>query len=179
MKNCSIFIKMVIFLLFFSCNNSTYKGLSNEEFIVDMKQQNLLFEQLSELVQGEIPVNRLNDSLIFLIVPLKESCPSCLNKTLDSILKHKSDLLANRLIVLSIKGGRKTINSYFRERNGELPTISGQLFLDSTNRASDFKLFEDNPVFYYTVNRKAYKKVKALPETVKTDLKNYFSGRTI
>jgi hypothetical protein len=52
----------------------------------------------------------------------------------------------------------------------------GKLILDSTNIARKLNLYDKKPTIYYTYNRKAYKKVAAIPSTVRDDLQEFFSG---
>ena len=51
-----------------------------------------------------------------------------------------------------------------------------RLFLDSVNAAYKLDLYTDKPTFYYAYNKKAYKKVSAIPITVREDLREFFSG---
>jgi hypothetical protein len=120
--------------------------------------------------------NIQKDSLAFLVLPVQASCPACRNKTIDSIVKHQDNLEKNHFIIISANGGRKTISGYFQENDKKLPDMVGKLILDSTNIARKLNLYDKKPTIYYTYNRKAYKKVAAIPSTVRDDLQEFFSG---
>ena len=156
-----------------ACGNRSPNSI---ELITASSQQNLLFENLITVTQHTIPDNKLNDSLSFLILPVQASCPSCRKKTIDSIIKYEHQLADNHYIIISAEGGRKTIRGYFQEQNYELPVLEKQFFLDSNNLAYKYKLYEDKPTIYYTLNKKAVKKVSAIPATVREDLREFFSG---
>ena len=110
------------------------------------------------------------------MLPLAESCPSCRKKTIDSILKYTENLLDRHYIIIAANGGLKTMNSYFSKHGRRVPEISGRVFLDSSNRSFKYDLFDNNPSMYYSYNRKVYKKVLAVPATVRQDLHEFFSG---
>ncbi|SIO41694.1 hypothetical protein [Chitinophaga niabensis] len=176
MKTVNICICVLICLLgFLSCKESGVSNRNNAFWIDEPGKQDSVFQQLEAITYGAVAGEKLRDSLAFLIVPIRESCPSCLDKTIDSILSYKDRLDERCIIVISMAAGRKTVNSYFRERKGELPIIPGQLILDSINLAAKFNLFEANPAIYYTFEGKAYKRVNAYPRTVKQDLHNFFN----
>lgn len=165
--------------LVFACNNSSDKtGRKNNSTqpIIDVAIQTSTFKHLIELTDKAIPRFQLNDSLAFLVLPVKLSCPACRKKTIDSIVKHRDDLPARHFIIISGSEGRKNINSYFQEVDKEIPVMVNQLFIDSTNQAYKKELVSENPVIYYTSNQKAYKKVSAIPATVRDDLREFFSG---
>lgn len=172
-----IFSAWVVFcsMLFLSCGKSDKKPESIK-LISDITEQDLVFKNLVEVTGDAIPKSTMNDSLAFLIVPVQASCPACRKKTIDSIIKYQNNLAANHFIIISAKGGRKTIESYFREEDHEMPVMPDKLFLDSTNQAGKQKLYESNPAMYYSYKGKAYKKVYAIPATVKEDLHEFFSG---
>lgn len=158
-----------------SCrSNISQTEKSSSEQITEAGKQDSVFMQLMDITGHQIESDLLSDSLAFLIVPLRESCPSCLNKTIDSILKYSNNPPEKRLIIISLKGGRKSASAYFRDRKGELPEIPGKIFLDTVNRAAEFDLFNNNPAIYYTANKKAYQRVFSLPETIKRDLHSFF-----
>lgn len=161
----------------FSCG-SKEEDTSNLSIvpITDIVAQDSIFRNLLKLTPGAIPDASQNDSLAFLILPLKASCPACRNKTIDSIVKHRNNLLENHYIILSASAGRKVINSFFLERDKEMPVLESKLFLDTTNQAGKYALYENNPTLYYTRNKKATRKVSAIPATVKDDLREFFSG---
>jgi hypothetical protein len=169
-------ILIILFIILqFSCKNNSGKPESIE-LIANETRQNTIFHNLMKISLETIPEGSQNDSLAFLILPLQASCPSCRKKTIDSLVKHKSRLAEGHFVILSANGGRKTINSFFLEVDKQLPAIENRLFLDSTNEAFKFDLYTDKPTIYYTHNRKAYKKVAAIPSTVRQDLQEFFSG---
>lgn len=139
-------------------------------------QQDALFEGLMEVTQYGIPEMFIRDSLSFLVLPVQASCPSCRKKTIDSIMKHQDNLTDRHYIIIAANGGRKTIRGYFREQAYELPDIKNRLFLDSNNLANKNNLYKDNPTLYYAYDKKVYKKVAAIPATVREDLREFFSG---
>lgn len=151
------------------------KSPNSIELINNPGQQDTTFRQLMAIAGNSVQADSQNDSLAFLVLPVEASCPSCREKTIDSVVKHQNRLLDNHYIIVTASAGRKTINSYFREQKATLPDIP-QIILDTINRAQKFDLFENNPAVYYGVNRKVYKKVLALPATVRQDLNEFFSG---
>lgn len=171
-------MKVIIFVVFILAIGCGKAGRKQEivEVITASGKQDSVFKSLIATANYAIPENQLSDSLTFLLLPMQASCPACRKKTIDSILKHQDNLLKNHYIIISANGGLKTINSYFKERKSRVPTITGRLFLDSANLTYKNNLYEDNPVIYFTHNRKAYKKITAIPITVKEDLREFFSG---
>lgn len=166
-----------IFLVFLiGCGKHGNRKQKVVEEITATGKQDSVFKSLMATTNFAIPENKLFDSLTFLLLPMQASCPACRKKTIDSILKHHGHLLSGHYIIISANGGLKTINSYFKERKGRVPTIPGRLFLDSTYLSYKNNLYEDNPVIYFTYNKKAYKKITAIPITVKEDLREFFSG---
>lgn len=170
-----IFIQVVVIGLATGCNNDVNTD-SSIELIRRNSQQDSLFKSLMAVTQNAIPETDLDDSLAFLVLPVQASCPSCRSKTIDSLVKHKDRLAPNHFIIISAKGGRKTINGYFKSEDAILPEIENRLFLDSNNLASEYGLYDKKPTMYYTYQRKAYKRVAAVPMTVKQDLQEFFSG---
>lgn len=166
----------VIFILLASACGSKSKKASSIEFITMAGQQDSVFQSLVAVTNNAVPDSIQNDSLAFLILPVQASCPSCRNKTIDSIVKHRKNLADRHFIIISADGGRKTIAGYFTENDKRLPVIKNRLFLDSTNEADKHELYDKKPTIYYTYNRKAYKKVAAIPATVREDLREFFSG---
>ncbi len=149
---------------------------SSIDMISAPTQQDSLFKSLIALTEYSIPESLYHDSLSFLILPVQASCPSCRKKTIDSIMQHATNLTSKQFIIISAMGGRKTINSYFQEQDYELPVIKNNLFLDSNNLAFKHDLYKIKPTIYYTYSAKAYKKVSAIPSTVREDLREFFSG---
>lgn len=172
-------MKTILVLLFacfaFACSSSTSKP-NSIELITQAGKQDSLFQALMAVTQNSVPATMLSDSLAFLVLPVQASCPSCRKKTIDSIVKHQTDLADNHYIIISASGGRKTIRGYFREQKYELPELPGKFFLDSNSLAYKHQLYEDKPTIYYTHSQKAYKRVAAIPATVKDDLQEFFSG---
>lgn len=165
---------IVLLIILASCGSIDKS--ESAQLITNEAAQQSIFNSLVKLTQNIIPEDKLNDSIAFLILPVQASCPACRKKTIDSIVKHKDDLPDNHFIVISARAGRKTISSFFKEQKKQLPLIEGRLFLDSTNQAFSYELYEDKPTMYYAFNRKAYKKVSSIPATVKEDLNQFFSG---
>jgi hypothetical protein len=172
-------MKLVLCLMILICMGSCkeFKAKPNSvQPITDPTIQATVFSQLISLTNGTISGETANDSLAFLVLPLQASCPACRKKTIDSILKHQHNLRERHFILISASGGRKTMNSYFEEENNSLPEMENKLFLDSANLAYKYDLYKDNPVVYYTFNKKVYKKVATVPATVRDDLREFFSG---
>jgi hypothetical protein len=167
-------IQLILVIVLAACGASTGRHTSVELIKAEDKQK-AIFQRLIAVAGNALPESVQKDSLAILILPVQYSCPSCRKKTIDSIVKHQNDLLKNHYVIVSATGGRKTMNSYFKEQDLELPD-SEKFILDSTNIAYKQNLFEDNPAIYYIANQKAYKKVLALPATVKNDLREFFSG---
>ncbi len=168
-------IQVIALLLAVSACADTKTRPESTERIAASTDQDTLFSRLKALTSADALSEK--DSIAVLILPVQASCPSCRSKVITSISRYKSRLLKNHFIVISSNGGRKTINSFFRDEKTELPVIPGRLFLDSTNRAYDLELYNDKPVCYYASGGKVYKKVSSFPATVKEDLREFFSGR--
>ncbi|MCF6402119.1 hypothetical protein L3C95_04490 [Chitinophaga filiformis] len=176
MKSYSIQNAIVILsITIFSCAKPDVSKRS-VQMITEETEKDSIFKSLINVVNGAIVQAEVNDSLAFLILPIEASCPSCREKTIDSILKHKENLLELHYIIISANGGKATVNKYFQEQHGELPVIENKLILDSSNQSYRLGLVIDRPTIYYTHNRKAYKKVSAIPVTVRDDLREFFSG---
>jgi hypothetical protein len=158
-----------------ACGKSKHKTQSVELITAGGKQDSI-FQNLTVVTNNAIPTSVLSDSLAFLILPVQAACPSCLNKTIDSIVSHEEDLPHGHFIIISANGGHKTINRYFLEEGKEIPVIENKLFLDSTNQSYKLSLCKDRPTIYYAYNGKVYKKVSAVPATVREDLREFFSG---
>lgn len=168
------FLFFCITSCFFSCKEKP-KVNDTKKLIADVKEQDSIFNNISLIVGNNLDSAKYNDSLAFLILPVQASCPACRVKTIDSIISHKDDLRENHYIIISSNSGTKNVRSYFKERGSDLPVIVNKLILDTTNKAFQFGLYDDRPTMYYTYNRKAYKKVASIPETVKKDLHHFFS----
>lgn len=172
-------ISVMSVLLLSACNSSLDKPgkkHNSSEIIPEPAIQKAVFKNLVSLTNKTIPANLLTDSLAFLVLPVKLSCPACRRKTIESIVKHQNDLPERHFIIISGSEGRKNMNAYFKEIDKEMPVIENKLFLDTTNQAYKMKLVSENPVIYYTSKQNAYKKVSAIPATVKDDLHEFFSG---
>lgn len=155
---------------------SKSKKQNSIEMITDAGQQEIVFRNLMAITNNKLSKNVRSDSLAFLVLPVQASCPACRNKTIDSIVKHRNSLAVNHFIIISANGGYKTISGYFLENNKKLPDIENRLFLDSINQAYQLSLYDKKPTMYYTYDKKAYKKVAAVPATVRDDLHEFFSG---
>jgi hypothetical protein len=163
-------------VLIVSCKDQ--KAVDNTVLIDSAVEQKKIFDNLVS-VTGAVMRSTCSDSLSFLVLPVEASCPSCRNKTIDYIVKFKSSLPENHFIIISANGGLKTINSFFRERQKTLPDMKDRLFLDSSNQALKYNLYEEQPTFYYTAGCRAYKKVIALPSTVKRNLNDFFQAEKV
>lgn len=168
-------IAILATVLLVACSKSS-RNHQSIELINGLGRQDSIFSNLISIVNNAIPTATQQDSLAFLILPVQASCPSCRKKTIDSIMKHKDNLAKRHFVIIAANGGRKLINSYFIEQDDELPMIENGLFLDSTNLSYRHNLYKDKPTMYYTFNKRAYKKVAAIPATVKQDLQEFFSG---
>lgn len=169
-----LIIVIILFVSFiFGCNT---KKENSVELVTDTKAQESIFKNLIDLTYGALPEPILQDSLAFLVLPVQASCPACRKKTIDSIVKHSKNLADRHFIIISANGGRKTINGFFMEIDKKLPVIENRLFLDTVNMALKYNLYDQKPTIYYTFNKKVYKKVGAIPATVKDDLQEFFSG---
>lgn len=173
---CSASILALVFL--FACKDSTMKA-SKVELIINKEQQEATFKSLLSLTNNSIPESLWNDSLSFLVLPIQASCPSCRDKTIDSIDKNQSNLNDRQFIIISCNGGRKTISSFFRKRNKVLPVIERNLFLDSTKAASEYKLYDSQPTMYYAAGGKVFKKVVSKPSSIKEDLHYFFQSKSL
>ncbi|SHM37046.1 hypothetical protein [Chitinophaga sp. CF418] len=168
---------LLMLVSLFACDK--YKErISSVELITSDLKKDSLFKGLVKLTFNSIPESMLQDSLAFLVLPVQAICPSCREKTVDSIVKYQHHLPDKHFIIISANGGRKLINSFFKEEHKRLPVIEGKLFLDSTNMAHRYELYEDKPTMYYTYRGKAYKKVSSMPATVRKDLHQFFSGNS-
>lgn len=170
------YIRPLLIMLCFGACEEARKKPNSVELIADKATQEAVFVKLVSVINNVIPDHQLKDSLAFLVLPVKLSCPACRKKTIDSIVKHKDNLLKDHFIIISASEGRKNISSYFQEEDHEIPVMENQLFLDSNHQAYKFNLVKENPVIYYTAHKKAYKRVSAIPATVKEDLREFFSG---
>lgn len=173
-------IAAVISFLYFGFSVTSCAKLAGKqtsiEVITDEVKKDSLFKNLVKITGDILPEGSLSDSLSFLILPIQASCPSCRRKTIDSIAEHQNRLPVNHFVVISANGGRKTISAFFKEQGKELDPAESRILLDSTNQASKYDLYYDKPTIYYATGGKVYKKVAAIPSTVKEDLREFFSG---
>lgn len=167
--------ELFLILLFLGCKSSI-KEIESIELINNNSKQDTIFKSLQQITYKSVSDDLWDDSLAFLILPVQASCPSCRKKTIDSIVKYDNVLLKNHYIIISANGGRKTINGYFQEVDRQLPDNKKVMILDTSNVAHKLGLYDKKPTIYYTFRRKAYKKVAAIPATVKDDLREFFSG---
>jgi len=161
-------------IAFASCK--TEPKVTSIELIKSEEIQTAIFNCLMIVTENVIDSSIRKDSLAFLVLPLEASCPSCRKKALDSIIVHEKNLKMNHFIVLSANSNQRTMRGYFLDRHSDLPDMENRLFLDSTNQAGRMNLYEMKPTIYYTFNERAYKRVGAIPMTVKEDLREFFSG---
>ncbi len=167
-----------VFLLL-SCSCSMDRGANKPNSTVLISapaEQRSVFNNLVNLTGNYIPANQLNDSLAFLVLPVELSCPACRRKAIDSIVAHQHNLPDRHYIIISGSEGRRNMKAYFKEVDKEMPEMEDRLFLDTTNMAYKMKLVSENPAFYYACRQNAYRKVLAVPATVKDDLCEFFSG---
>jgi hypothetical protein len=170
-----IYVVFILTTIFACCGKGATKPTSIETIPEPARQQSL-YNSLLEISRSLVNSGELNDSLAFLILPVQASCPSCRKKTIDSIVARQHSLPARHYIIISGSAGRKELNSYFKEQEKELPIIPNHLLLDSTNQAYHHQLYTEKPTIYYAYDRKVYKKVSAIPATVKEDLREFFSN---
>jgi hypothetical protein len=170
-----ILYSILVICFFIGCG-SRDKIPSSIDVIAEEAKRISLFQNLLRLTGNSIPKQQLNDSLAFLVLPVQASCPACRKKAIDSIIKYQDRMPAGRYIIISARAGRKTISSYFREEDADLPELENRLFLDSTNQAGIMEMYNEKPTIYYSLNQKVYKRVGAIPVTVKQDLQEFFSG---
>jgi hypothetical protein len=170
-------MKIILYLgimLFTFCGDS--RKNKSTEWIDTEKMQTQLYISLMAVTKDSIEKELRQDSLAFLILPLEVSCPSCRKKTIDSILKYRNNLASKHFIILTASQGKEFINQFFRERKGTVPKMGDQIFLDSINHTRVLKLANNKPTIYYSHQGKVFKKVSSIPETVKDDLNEFFSG---
>ena len=169
-----IYPSIILLLSFsFACGDRNPEN-SSVEVITGDSLQKKIFEHLLAVTENKIPATHLDDSLSFLLLPVHAICPYCRKKVIDSIAKYKEEIPPNQYIVISADGGKKLIGSYFKEQGQELPSTN-RIFLDSTNLAFRYDLFDEKPTIYYTSNQRAIIKVASIPATVKQDLHTFFS----
>ncbi|NML22966.1 hypothetical protein HHL16_18965 [Pseudoflavitalea sp. G-6-1-2] len=170
-------MKLFIFsiTLFIVCCKESPKHTSIE-LITEQTKQEQIFKGLMAVTNNIIPENVRKDSLAILLLPLEVSCPSCRKKTIDSIISHGINLPYRHYIILSATEGYDSMNKFFKDRKGNIPPITNRLFLDSINHARVLRLVNNKPTIYYTSGEKAFKRVSSIPETIKSDLKEFFSG---
>ena len=169
MKN--IFVLLFTLLLEYSCYHVDPK--STGEFISSPQAQTTLFQLLGSVDTNLTLMMRQRHKFALLVLPIQAACPSCRNKIIDSIIKYKQNLSDDRLILISAKGGKKTINPFFTER-GSLMPIENKIVIDSTNKGFDKELFYDKPVIYLVQNNRVYKKVSIIPATIQKELAWFF-----
>ncbi|QEH42203.1 hypothetical protein [Chitinophaga sp. XS-30] len=168
-----LFIVAAIFTS--GCTSMGEKG-DKKQPVMNKVENDSLFKQLMILTNSKIPSEKQNDSLAFLILPLNNSCPSCRDKTIDSISRHISSLKSKHYIIISANDGIKNMRATFTKNDRKIPSAPGRVFLDSMDLAYKFDLYASNPSMFYTAGGKVYKSVYALPESIKQDLQEFFSG---
>lgn len=173
------YLTILLCTLLIGCGSSNDNIKESAIPVIDAKEQDTLFQLIMQVTNNHLPERVQTDSVAFLILPLQQSCPSCRDKTIDSIVFYNRHIASNRFIILSAHAGVKNAGVFFKERGHRMPPLSDQFYMDSTNKASSFHLFESNPAFYYAANGKVYKKSLALPATIKQDLQNFFRKHTL
>lgn len=169
-----IYMYLSAILLTAACKEKSGSKPESNFSIVRKSEQDSIFAQLMALTEHSISPEKANDSLSFLILPLQVSCPSCRDKTIDSIIHYGSRINSRQFIILSAGNGKKTIRTFFTNKNYSIPEIKGQIFIDSIDLAGKFGLYDNNPSIYYTTQGQPYKKVLSLPATIKKDLHVFF-----
>ena len=161
-------------MLLFSCNYND-KKINNQVLLNNEQEERTLFEKIITIGDLKSKLNdHVSDSLSVLVLPLEASCPSCRNKTIDSIMRYADNLTDNSIVILSAKAGIKNMNAFFRERGYvSIPANNERIILDSTNQASG--LYKNNTTIYYASQQKVYKVVSSVPATIKNDLHEFFS----
>jgi len=178
-KSKPIFYLIIVFMItlnLYSCGPSATEQINaaNIKIIDDMATQDSLFKLLADL--SHIPdVRPKSDSIAFLILPIDAACPACRNKTIDSIIANKDKLKNNHYIIISGAGIRK-IESYFLERNHDLPLSYDRILIDSLNRTFRDDLVLTKPTIYYSINQKVVKRITCVPRNIKKELAYYFSS---
>lgn len=167
-------ICFITLLIFLSCNNSEKKN-NNHVLLNNEQEERTYFSKIISVgnLESELS-NQVSDSLSILVLPLEASCPSCRNKTIDSIMSYAGKLNDHSVVILTAKAGIKNMNAFFRERGYEsIPLENKKIVLDSTNQANG--LYKNNTTIYYTSQRKVYRIVSSMPATIKNDLHEFFS----
>jgi hypothetical protein len=162
-----------------SCNHK--KSIKHQkrvslELVTRPGEQDSIYLGLMQVTNSSL-TNEINsqDTFAFFILPLQSVCPACRRTAIKGIAAYDNRLPIRHYIIISANGGRKTINGFFRSENRKLPT-NGNVFLDSTNLAGKLNLYNGKPTIYYVFNKKPYKRVAAVPHTIKKDLKEFFKG---
>lgn len=168
MKNIALYL---LSLSLFSCSQSSQQEKTPSGNI-DSTTAKTAFSSIKKIAGNAI--SSATDSTHLLILPLEASCPSCREKTIDSILKHYQSMPPNHLVIISAPAGRRSMSSYFKERNGQLPE-QASIILDTTNLSTRLNLHENNPTIYTIYGDRVTYKKSSLPATVKTDLHHFFS----
>lgn len=165
----------VTIILILACREKKVKE-SNSSWITRASQQDSIFNDIISLTNPMIPEEKQNDSLVFLIIRMEATCPSCLKKSVDSISKHKNDMDDKHFIVLSATN-KKIIESYFTDQNYEFPNVVNKIFIDSTDESYTKDLVVTKPTIYYSHNKKVYRKVTCVPNNIKKELRLFFQKK--
>lgn len=162
-------------ILYFSCTGNLKEktGKDNYQLITDRDVQDSLFNRLNNITAFDPSATSREDSLSFLILPVRVSCAACRKKAIKEIVKNKNNL-DNKHFVIITGEGLRSINSYFTELNLNLP-YTKNIFYDTLETALQANLISTNPNIYFSYNRKVYKKVTCIPRTIKNDLDSFFN----
>lgn len=166
---------IILFSIITGCRDDQEGKKNGNLTAIADSMQTVIFNNLISVSGDCLTQQQKHDSLLFLILPLEASCPSCRDKTIDSIIAHEDHLASNHVIILSLNAGKKRIYSYFKVRNGSI-TMQPNIKLDTLNLSSALNLHDNNPTFYYTFNGRALAKKTSLPRTIKKDLQSYFTN---
>jgi hypothetical protein len=178
MKTVTIsMIFTIIVCIVQSCNGSKKEQPSTLiEKITDLQLQEQLFSKLIELTNRDASKKVGGDSLAFLILPVDAACPSCRNKTVDSISKYKLTLSKNRFVIVS-GTSPKIIRVAFEERQSNTPVDIPNIFIDSINKSFLNDLAFTRPMIYYSSNHRVYLKISCVPKNIKQELHRFFSNK--
>lgn len=165
------------FMIVICCKEKSLTDKVIEKDKIGAIEGDSLYHQLMSSFVQLSRSTELYDSISVLILPVQAACPSCRKKTIDSIIKHKGDLIKNRFIILSGTDA-KNIKATFAERDAEVPIGLSGIIIDSTNEAFVQDLVYTKPVIYYCKNGRVARKIVSIPSTIREDLAEFFANST-
>lgn len=162
-------------ILYFSCTGNLKEKINkdNYQLITERDVQDSLFKRLNSITTFDPAAINKSDSLSFLILPVRVSCPACRKKAIKEIVKNKNNLDNKHLIIITGEN-IKSISSYFKELDLDLP-YTKNIFYDTLETALQANLISSNPNIYFSYNKRVYKKVTCIPRTIKNDLDSFFN----